>query len=160
MNSPTTTGGRPMPVFAPASTTRRPGNRVSATAAPSGSPMSSATAVADRDTRSVSAVIDQVSSSPVSSNRTALARPPSRTSNGHPSEVSWSAAQRGLVHAGVRGEQRLAEPVPAELSHELLGGGRDDPVGEGGRAVGPDPVAGLRRHLDHVVDVEQARVAL
>ncbi len=83
-NSPTTTGGRPIPVLAAASSTRRPANRPRARAVPKGTPSSSATAVAVSDTRSVSAVIDQVSSSPVSSSRTASDSPSSSTSTAHP----------------------------------------------------------------------------
>ena len=83
-NSPTTTGGRPIPVLAAASSTRRPANRPRARAVPKGTPSSSATAVAVSDTRSVSAVIDQVSSSPVSSSRTASNSPSSSTSTAPP----------------------------------------------------------------------------
>ena len=71
---------QPIPVLAAASITRRPANRPRASAVPKGTPSSSATAVAVSDTRSVSAVIDQVSSSPVSSSRTASSSPSSSTS--------------------------------------------------------------------------------
>src|SRR4051812_33270677 len=147
-----TTGGRPIPVLAPANSTRRPGNRVSATAAPVGTPRTRAIAVAANDTRRVSAVIDQMSSSPPASSRSASTSPLRRTST--------SAAQRHLVLARVREEQRLPELRLPEGADPLLRRRGDQPFRERLGAVGLHPLTGLRRHLDHVVDVEQPRVAL
>ena len=118
-NSPTTTGGRPIPVFAAASITRRPANRPRARAVPKGTPSSSATAVAVSDTRSVSAVIDQVSSSPVSSSRTASSSPSSSTSTAYrPSSLALVGRVRGAAELAssrpTRAQApRLASSLPA-----------------------------------------------
>ena len=154
-NRPTTTGGRPIPVLAPASRTRRPGNRPSATPTPSGRPSSRATAVAVSETRRVSAVIAQVSSSPVTSSRTRLGQPVDQ----HVHALSRPARPRTCPASG--DEQRLAELRLPEPADDAPGPGAETIQSANAVArLGLDPVAGAVGHLDHVVDVQQPGVAL
>src|ERR1700754_3650561 len=139
-----------MPVLAAASTSRRPGNPASAAAVPSGTPTSAAIAVAVSETRKVNPMIAHVCGSPPTSRRTASAIPDRSTSIATP-----SAAGR-LRLAGVREEQRLAVPIAAEVADALLRCRARDPVCERHPAVLLHAGAGAGRHLDHVVDVEQA----
>src|SRR3954451_17668447 len=145
-----------MPVFATASSTRRPRNRPSASRTPTGAPSRKATTVALSETRRVSPVIAHVSSSPVSSNRNASSRPSPSTSTrqfpglSFPVSVPSLSSQCRLVLARVRHEQALPGLLDAELADHPLCTRTRDPVGERLRAVRLDPVACALGHLDDV----------
>src|SRR5664279_3381354 len=72
---PTTTGGRPMPVFMSAMTRRLPGNSLRATATARPSPSTTLRRVAIPDTFRESRVIPRTSGSSVSSSSSAFRRP-------------------------------------------------------------------------------------
>src|SRR5664279_2169238 len=72
---PTTTGGRPMPVFMSAMTRRLPGNSLRATATATPSPSTTLRRVAIPDTFRESRVIPRTSGSSVSSSSSAFRRP-------------------------------------------------------------------------------------
>ena len=166
-NRPTTTGGSPIPVLTSASTTPRPGKRVSASAVPSGTPTSRQSNVAEPETWSESqrhpvqlgiaakqqrhgtdeAVEEQVHRAATRCTRAALSSPGRRD-------------QIVLGASGIWHEDRLAVAVDAESPDGVLrrpasAGSRRRP-GAGAlsqRALG-------RVHHDDVVQVEQVGVAL
>src|SRR5437899_1713212 len=139
MKSPTTTGGSPIPVLTRLTISCRPLKRVSASAAPAGTPTSSAIAVPDVETSTESHRIAHTSASPVTRRRNASRTPPTRTS-------TLLEILVGLARDGH--EERLAVLVDAERLDHRLRVGREHELREGlaARGVHARPVRGVDLH--------------
>src|SRR5262245_46375907 len=149
--SPTTTGGRPIPVLIKLTTSERPGNRVMAIKIPSGIPTSRDSPVAVPETSSEKSVMPSTSASPLKTSRKACLIP-YQTSSILSSDFFFALASD-------RNEERLAKFFHAEsLDHGLSVGG-DHKVSEGlsPNAVYSRPVR--RINLHHRVDIQEWFVA-
>src|SRR5438045_1669321 len=149
-NSPTTTGGRPMPVFTSERSSRRPRKRVRPISAPSGTPVTMAITVAAPLTTSDAKAASMTSGSRAAS--FAIAPP-------IPWRIRSIRLPGGVGLARVGEEELLTELVEAEARDEPLRAGVHEVVGERVRP-GVVHLGELRRvHGDDVVVVEQRRVA-
>src|SRR4030095_10213844 len=144
-NSPTTTGGSPIPVLIKATVVLRPGNLMSASAIPNGTPSKSEMKVALPEILSDSQVISQISASRPKTSSTALTIPCQISSNLH-SELFF-------FFSGDGHEQRLAEFVHAEIFDHVLRLRRDHEIGNGRAAGCGNPRAVGRVHLYDRIDI-------
>ncbi|OPZ49864.1 MAG: hypothetical protein BWY92_01219 [Firmicutes bacterium ADurb.BinA052] len=112
--SPTTTGGSPMPVFTMLATASRPRNLPRARAVPSGTPIARLIRVASPDTLTVRRAIWRTPRSPFTSSRKACVIPSAMRSK------VYLLSEIVHVLAGIREEQRVSVFVHAEGADDLL----------------------------------------
>src|SRR5215831_11316879 len=146
-NSPTTTGGRPIPVLIRLMARRCPGKRLRASAVPLGIPRSSEIAVAVMETRSDSQVMPTISWSAVMSNHTACLMPAQIRS------TLVTLSRLGLT--SIREEQGLAVLLDAVGPDDGLCLRRHHKVRERLPTRRIDPWMARRVDLHYVIDVQE-----
>src|SRR5262245_45927300 len=146
-NNPTTTGGRPIPVLIKATAVLRPGNLMSASAMPKGTPSKSEMKVALPEILSESQVIAHTSASKLKTSSNALAIPCQITST--------LGSELFFFLAGYRDKQRLAEFLHAEVFDHILRLWSDHEVGErfATRRIDPWTISGIDLH--HRINIQK-----
>src|SRR5262245_10730455 len=146
-NNPTTTGGRPIPVLIKATAVLRPGNLMSASAMPKGTPSKSEMKVALPEILSESQVIAHTSASKLKTSWNALAIP---------CQISSTlGSELFFFLAGYRDKQRLAEFLHAEVFDHILRLRRYHKVCErfATHRINPWTISGINLH--HRINVQK-----